>query len=229
MFAFFASAFAADCTAADQQIWDEVGSANFQGDEKSCAMRCGGQNPCTGNCMSNMRGYTHDCGQCFGGLSSCVVAHCVISPGNCGINPNGASCKQCTDSHCTEDFESCTGFETPSLSDEEQVYLAAARPFEILKAAEACADYCKWEPPAAHQYDPNCQGCPALILGAIDACAAYCQWVPVPAQQYDPNCAGCPGAGGSGGAAAGADGCADYCQWEPVPVQQYDPNCQGCQ
>merc|ERR1712113_955617 len=87
---------------------------NFKTDEKSCALQCGGQNPCTGDCMSRKVGYSHDCGQCFGALSACVVRHCVVAPGNCGVNPNGSSCQSCTNQHCTPAFESCTGFTTPS-------------------------------------------------------------------------------------------------------------------
>merc|ERR1719436_1325805 len=108
------STLATSCTAADEAIWTKSVKADFNADEKECAERCGGQNPCTGDCMSSKHGFTKACGQCFGGLSSCVVRHCVVAPGNCGINPNGESCKKCTDQFCTPAFESCTGFTVPA-------------------------------------------------------------------------------------------------------------------
>merc|ERR1711992_315034 len=95
---------------------DQRGEADFKSDERTCALRCGGQNPCTGNCMSQKLGYSHACGQCFGGLSSCVVAHCVVAPGNCGVNANGEACKSCTNQYCKPAFESCTGFTPPSAT-----------------------------------------------------------------------------------------------------------------
>jgi len=120
------------CTSADTKIWDSVGKKDFQSDEKSCAMQCGGQNPCTGNCMSRKRGYSHACGQCFGDLSSCVVAHCVVAPGNCGVNSSGEACQKCTNQYCTPAFESCTGWTPPSStqewSEETKNWLKAAVP-----------------------------------------------------------------------------------------------------
>merc|ERR1719510_91565 len=127
------------CDASDMTKLKALTKSSFDAETKHCALECGGQNPCTGNCVSRDYGYSEACGQCFGGLTSCncvsrdygyskacgqcfggltscTVAHCVVAPGNCGVDPNGSDCSKCVNQHCTPAFETCTGWTTPALA-----------------------------------------------------------------------------------------------------------------
>jgi len=126
------------CGASDMTYWKSTGQAAFKTQEKHCAMQCGGQNPCTGDCMARDYGYTKNCGMCFGDLSSCVVAHCLGS-GNCAIAPNGQACKTCTDQHCTPAFNTCTGFDVPTASS--RLTKMETKTLEVA-ANMCCADGC---------------------------------------------------------------------------------------
>merc|ERR1719493_44686 len=92
----------------------------FNAETKKCALQCGGQNPCTGNCITSNYGYSSTCGQCFGDLTSCAVAHCVVAPGNCGVNPDGADCASCmASSKCTDDDQAKLMAETADTFNAE--------------------------------------------------------------------------------------------------------------
>jgi len=159
------TALASSCTANDKTVWDDKVKGNFQADEKHCALRCGGANPCTGDCVSNTYGLSHDCGQCFGSLSECVVRHCVVYPGNCGINPNGASCKKCTDQHCSPAFESCTGFTPPSAS----FFLGTTLANPVCNAHDKTV----WDSTVKPKFQADEKHC-ALRCGGANPCTGDC-------------------------------------------------------
>merc|ERR1719319_1424290 len=167
------------CNGADKKIWDSSGKANFACDEKTCAMRCGGQNPCTGDCMSSKYGCSHNCGQCFGALSSCVVAHCLGS-GNCAIAPNGEACKSCTAQHCTPAFESCTGFTPPAAAELETPLLSCTG-----------ADKKIWDSSGKANFARDEKTC-AMRCGGQNPCTGDCM---SSKYGYSHNCSHCLGSG----------------------------------
>merc|ERR1712173_224235 len=152
----------AACTADDTSKFEQLDADSFSANLKHCAMRCGGQNPCTGNCMASDFGYTKDCGMCFGDLSSCAVANCVVK--GCATNPKGASCTNCMKEKCNPKFESCTGWTLPSES-----YLALEAPL----AACTADDTSKFEQLDADSFSANLKHC-AMRCGGQNPCTGNC-------------------------------------------------------
>merc|ERR1711981_734698 len=176
------TALAASCNDKDKQIWGLNGSDNFNADVKTCALRNGGQNPGTGSCMSDKRGYSYDCGQCFGKLTSCTVARCVVAPGNCGINSNGAACKQCVNEKCTPIFTACGGLTPPATLEEEYdsmapvIELALEQAFAGLQAPLAdctSADTQIWNSKGSASFSADLKKC-AMRCGGQNPCTGNC-------------------------------------------------------
>jgi len=190
---FAAAALAGKCTDADMAKLQAETADSFNAETKKCALECGGQNPCTGNCITKEYGYSSDCGQCFGDLTSCAVAHCVVAPGNCGVDPDGSACASCMAEKCTPAFKDCTGVAAPTTllgapmatakcTDDDQAKLMAETADTFNAETKKCALQCGGQNPCTgncitsnYGYSSTCGQC----FGDLTSCAvAHCVVAP---------------------------------------------------
>jgi hypothetical protein len=73
---------------------------------ETCGKKCLGTATCVSKCMSSLHGYSTECSQCFGMLTSCNVKKC-FSECSAGRSPTCEACSK--EQGCDSDFASCTG------------------------------------------------------------------------------------------------------------------------
>merc|ERR1719195_2160470 len=82
---------------ADLHVWATGGCANFQSDMSSCGKKCLGGGSCTANCVKGKEGYSQNCSNCMGQITSCTKSNCMWK---CA-GGNSPSCTACVDKYCT--------------------------------------------------------------------------------------------------------------------------------
>lgn len=104
-----ANAAAACGDAADQNVYNTKGKANFVTDMTTCGKKCFGAKSCVSTCMVGKEGYSKACADCFGELGACTEANC-LAPCIAGPSPK---CTTCQNAKCVPGFKTCSGLEPP--------------------------------------------------------------------------------------------------------------------
>jgi len=90
---------------ADQEVWKDGGSRDFDDVMEECARPCTGRPSCVTPCIRKRKQYTAACAQCMGDLAGCTAANCMFQCMS-GASPG---CVQCVHATCKPAFEACSG------------------------------------------------------------------------------------------------------------------------
>merc|ERR1719336_3819929 len=158
----------------DQAKWNGDGQTNFAADLKECGTKCLGGASCTASCMAK-KGYTDDCSQCFGTLTSCSKDNCMFK---CFPDSGLAACATCVADNCTPDFETCSGLTPPAST-------------KLEATTDACTDdqdQSKWNRDGETNFHSDLKSCGLKCLGG-ESCVAKC----IAGKGYTTDCAACFG------------------------------------
>eukprot|EP00494_Astrolonche_serrata_P028005 UN28270 len=110
----FEEPLAGACTdAVDESTWKTKGCKNFNSDMDKCGHQCLSSASCTASCMTKAEGYSQNCSNCMGALTSCTAKHCMAK---C-IRGQTPDCVKCVDANCTPAFKTCSGIIPPAQPD----------------------------------------------------------------------------------------------------------------
>jgi|GEM_PF-2235682 len=87
-----------------------MASSDIGSTMSGCAFECfSGGEDCVDTCIINATGLSESCTVCFADMVDCTMSNCAL---NC-LDPEGAACTQCQETHCIPPFTECAGMSPP--------------------------------------------------------------------------------------------------------------------